>query len=379
MIPPIRDSIRERRRLRRNKRNECLECGYNLTGNVSGMCPEYARFVLDDAGLTAAIKETRHALAHEVERMSARAKAGGLPIVYRDIVGDVGREISTESEYQRADTAQVVVAAGKRLSEALRAIEEYGKIIDPGFAATIETIRYQGYELERRLALTIQARQRFGDVRLYVLLTEELCKKGWFETAEAALRGGADCLQLREKKLSDREHLDRAKRLVNLCREHGAMLIINDRPDVAAASGANGVHVGQDDLPVSAVRRIVPATCVIGVSTHTIEQVQSAAEQLPDYIAVGPIFDSPTKSQDHIAGPVKLAEARKLTSLPLVAIGGIMEANASTVLAAAPCCLCVCQAVIAQIDVQAAARRLRDLVNRAAEAPQGPPIQAKRT
>jgi thiamine-phosphate pyrophosphorylase len=91
------------------------------------------------------------------------------------------------------------------------------------------------------------------------------------------------------------------------------------------------------------------------------------------------MFDSPTKPQDHIAGPAKLVEARKLTSLPLVAIGGIMEANAATVLAAAPCCLCVCQAVIAQIDVQAAARRLRDLVNRAAEAPQGPPIQAKRT
>jgi len=356
-----------------------IDANFNRAREALRVMEEYARFVLDDAGLTAEIKETRHALTDEFERMFARAKAHGATIVYRDIVSDVGREVTTESESQRAGATQVVVAAGKRLSEALRAMEEYGKIIDPAFATIVEQLRYRGYELERRLALTIQARQHFGNVRLYVLLTEELCRGGWFETAEAALRGGADCLQLREKKLSDRKLLDRAKRLVDLCREHGAMLIINDRPDVAAASGAHGVHLGQEDLPVSAVRRIVPATCVIGVSAHTIEQVQSAAEQVPDYIAVGPMFDSPTKPQTPIAGPAMLVEARKLTSLPLVAIGGITEANAVAVLPAAPCCLCVCQAVIAQIDVEAAARRLRDLANRTAEPPQGPPIQSMRT
>ncbi len=350
-----------------------LDANINRAREALRVMEEYARFILDDAGLTAAIKETRHVLAETIRAVGDRL------IAFRDIAGDVGREITTETEYQRADAAQVVVAAGKRLSEALRAIEEYGKTIDSAFAATIETIRYQGYELERRLTLTTQARQRFGDVRLYVLLTEEHCRKGWFETAEAALRGGADCLQLREKKLSDRELLDRAKRLVDLCREHGAMLIINDRPDVAAASGAHGVHLGQEDLPVSAVRRIVPATCVIGVSTHTIEQVRSAADQVPDYIAVGPMLDSPTKPQDQIAGPAMLVEARKLTSLPLVAIGGITEANAATVLAAVPCCLCVCQAVIAQMDVQAAAHHLRDLANRAIEEAQSPQAEAKRT
>ena len=139
-----------------------LDANFNRAREALRVMEEYARFVVDDAGLTAAIKETRHAVTNEVESMSARAKARCSAIVYRDIVGDVGREISAESEYQRADAAQVAVAAGKRLSEALRAIEEYGKIIDSAFAATIETIRYRGYELERRLALTTQARQRFG-------------------------------------------------------------------------------------------------------------------------------------------------------------------------------------------------------------------------
>jgi len=210
-------------------------------------------------------------------------------------------------------------------------------------------------------------------------VTEELCRGDWFETARAALRGGADCLQLREKKLTDRELLERAKRLNALCREHEAMFIVNDRPDIAVASGAHGVHLGQEDLPVAAVRRIVPASCIVGVSTHTIEQVCAAADQAPDYIAVGPMFESPTKPQGHIAGPATLAAARAQTALPLVAIGGITAENATTVLAASRCCLCVCQAVIAQPDVTAAARCLRDVMDRAVEAADGPSAKEKRT
>ncbi len=356
-----------------------IDANFNRAREALRVMEEYARFVLDDGNLTAAIKETRHAVTSELNTMAAQAKGCGSVIASRDIVCDVGREITTPSETSRASAEDVVAAAGKRLSEALRAIEEYGKIVDPSFGRAIEAIRYQGYELERRLALTILARNRFGDVRLYVLLTEEHCKGDWFETAEAAVRSGADCLQLREKKLTDGEFFERAKRLATLCREHGAMLIVNDRPDVAAASGAHGVHLGPEDLPLSAVRRIIPSTCVIGVSTHTIDQVRAAAEQAPDYIAVGPMFDSPTKPQRHIAGPATLAAARRDTSLPLVAIGGITEKNAATVLAAAPCCLCVCHSVIAQSDVASAARRMRELVDQAMEKAQHIPIQEKRT
>lgn len=233
----------------------------------------------------------------------------------------------------------------------------------------MERLRYQGYEVERRLAITIQARQRFGHVGLYVIITESLCRNGWLETAEAALRGGAQAIQLREKGLPDAELLARARQLVDLCREHGAMLIVNDRPDVAVAVGAHGVHVGQDDLPVAAVRRIVPARVIVGVSTHSIGQVRAASALAPDYIAVGPMFDSPTKPQGHIAGPATLREARKATSLPLVAIGGITRANVRQVLEATPCGICVCQDVIGQADVEGAARSFREAVDRAVVPP----------
>ena len=320
---------------------------------------EYARFVLDDAALSAAMKETRHALAAAVPQPLAADL-----VRHRDILGDVGTEFRTNCEYTRSQAHEVAMVAGKRLGEALRTIEEYGKIVDPAFAAAIERIRYRGYELERRLALTVDARARFGGIRLYVLLTEALCRDDWFATAEAVLRGGADALQLREKSLSDRELLIRATRLAALCRDQNKILVINDRPDIAAASHAQGVHLGQDDVSVAAARRILPTTCLIGVSTHNLPQVEAAAAEVPDYIAVGPMFASGTKPQPTLAGPETLAAARRVTSLPLVAVGGIDEHNASQVLSTAPCCLCVCQSIISQPDVAAAASRLRTLLDR---------------
>ncbi len=370
-----------------------IDANVNRAREALRVMEEYARFGLDDAGLTKAIKETRHRLAQAVADLAqqlvtgegrgtdqaatplspplprgedGRGDAGeGLLVRSRDIVGDVGREIGTESEYERTDAVHAALAAAKRLSEALRTIEEYGKTIDPSFAARVEQIRYEGYELERRLTITVHARQRFGHVRLYVILTESLCHGDWFTTAEAALRGGADCLQLREKDLTDRELLNRAKRLAALCHEHGALFILNDRPDLAVLCGADGVHLGQDDIPVSAARRIVPPTCLVGTSTHTIEQIEDAITQAPDYLAVGPMFATPTKPQDHIAGPETLAAARQRTSLPLVAIGGINEHNVGAVLSGASCCICVCQAVIAQPDAEEAAAHLRGQIDRA--------------
>jgi len=322
---------------------------------------EYARFVLDDAILCGEIKKTRHALAATVPEKFASALC-----MSREITGDVGRDVKTEAEYRRDSPVDVALAAGKRLSEALRAIEEYGKTIDPTFATGIERIRYTGYELERRLAMHTRARERFGAVRLYVIITESLCKGDWLATAQSALRGGADCLQLREKGLSDTQLLVRARRLADLCREHGALFVVNDRPDLAVLSRADGVHVGQGDLGVAQTRRIIGADLLVGVSTHTPEQLSAAAVDVPDYIAVGPIFSTTTKPQSDSVGPALLQEARSRTSIPLVAIGGIDDSNAGEVLAAAAgdCCLCVCSGIISQPDVEAATIRLRALVDR---------------
>ncbi len=343
-----------------------IDANLNRAREALRVMEEYARLGLGDAGLSTAIKETRHALVHAIP-----TRLGDQLIPARDITGDVGCEVSVPAEYERSDSRCVALTAGKRLGEALRAIEEYGKTVDSAFAARVEKIRYRAYEIERRLGLTVRAQDRFGCVRLYVILTESLCSGEWFATAEAALQGGADCLQLREKTLSDRVLLERAKRLAGLCHERDALFIVNDRPDVAAISGADGVHLGQDDIPIVDARRMLPPSCMVGISTHTPAQAAAAAATAPDYIAVGPMFATATKPQTQIAGPQALAAARAHTSLPLVSIGGIDVSNVHDVLSSAACTVGVCRAVIAQPDVVDAASRLRALVDRAVkEAPQ---------
>ena len=318
---------------------------------------EFARLGLQDVTLSREIKELRHDLREAIPETLCLHL-----IEFRNIAEDVGTRMTTEAEQKRNGVEEVAVAAGKRLSEALRALEEYGKTLDPSIAAKVKALRYRGYEIEQRLVCISSAIRKFGEVRLYVLITESVCRGDWFAAAEAALDGGADVLQLREKHLPDSELFRRAVRLSQLCRDRGKLFILNDRADIAALSHAHGVHLGQDDLPVAAARKILPPGSIVGVSTHSIDQAISVAKACPDYLAVGPMFETETKPQNRIAGPETLRAVRAITSLPLVAIGGIQEFNADAVLFAAPCCLAVCSAVVAAQNVRAAMERIRALL-----------------
>ncbi|MFQ5462265.1 MAG: thiamine phosphate synthase [Phycisphaerae bacterium] len=341
-----------------------IDANFNRAREALRVMEEFARFVLDDARLTQACKSLRHALTQSVSEFGQHL------IVRREIARDVGRTGSVAGEYERADVGAVVEAACKRASEALRSIEEYGKVGHPTVGRSIERIRYDCYEIERKLLLAARVRSRLARVRLYVLISEAYCRKDWLATARDALRGGADCLQLREKQLSDRELIERAGVLAELCREHDALCIVNDRPDVACASGADGVHLGQDDIPVWAARRVLPARSIVGVSTHGIEQAIAAADQSPDYVALGPMFPSTTKPTAKPAGdrtgaslgPDVLYKVRSEISLPLAAIGGITADNAGEIIATGRTILCVCAAVTQCVDPEAAARRLCELM-----------------
>ena len=330
-----------------------VDVNINRAREALRVIEDYARFVLDDADAAGAVKRCRHDLRRIIAALGADAL-----LEARDIVGDVGRDVKTAGELQRDDPESVVRAAFGRLSEAARGLGEYGKLISPAATTTAESLRYAAYELEQRIALRGTRRARFRDVRLYVLITEQFCRRNWLETAEAALRGGAGCLQLREKSLSDAELLRRARRLRDMTARHGALLAVNDRPDIARLAAADIVHVGQDDLCVREIRRIAGTAVLVGKSTHTLEQFETALAEEPDYLAVGPMFPSPTKPQDHIAGPQTLAEAAKRTQLPLAAIGGITAENAASIVQAGASCVCVCGAVIAAEDPEAAARAI---------------------
>lgn len=337
-----------------------LDANVNRTRESLRVIEEYARFVLDDAALLASAKQLRHDLRQAlawVPRASLLAA--------RDTVADVGTAVTTEAERRRQVPADVATAACKRLAEGLRSLAEYAKLADTEAAARLEAIRYRAYELEKQLGLRIHLGAHVERIRLYVLITAELCSGGWLETAQAAIDGGADCLQLREPNFSDAELLSRAGALRDLCRVCGTFFVVNNRPDIARLVAADGVHLGQGDLPVRAARRIAGPDCAIGVSTHTIDQLKDAIAAGPDYVAVGPMFASSTKPRDLIAGPPLLAEAVKLTSLPVVPVGGITADNANTLIAAGARRVAVCAGVIAQSDPRAAAAALRERLDRA--------------
>ena len=332
-----------------------LDANANRAREALRVLEDYARFVLDDRDLSAALKEIRHEFAGATRGFVENA------ILHRDTPGDVGTATKTQAETTRADLADVVTAAGKRLGEALRSVEEFLKTRCPADAAKVESLRYRFYDIEHRLAFTLRAAPgRLASLRLYVLITESVCRIPWPQAAAQAILGGADCLQLREKDLEGGELLRRATQLVQLCRTHNVPCIINDRPDVAALCGADGVHVGQDDLPAREVRRLLGPDKLLGVSTHNVEQARRAVLDGADYVGIGPVFRSPTKPRDFVAGlEVAREVALAVPQIPAVAIAGIDAGNVDEVLRTGVRAVAVTSGVLSAQDVRGAAAELK--------------------
>ena len=191
------------------------------------------------------------------------------------------------------------------------------------------------------------------DARLYLAL--EAAAVG---VVEPALRGGVDLVQLRDKDASDDELVAAAERIGALCRARGVQFVLNDRPDLALAAGADGVHLGQDDAPAEEVRARAGDRLVIGVSTHSHEQIAAAEASSADYYAVGPVWETPTKPGRPAVGLELVRYAAAVASKPWFAIGGIDPSNVGRVAAAGARRIVVVRAIRDADDPEAAARAL---------------------
>lgn len=175
---------------------------------------------------------------------------------------------------------------------------------------------------------------------------------------DAVLAGGCRLVQLREKTMPLGDLLPLARSLARRCREVGALLIINDRADLALAAGADGLHVGQDDLPARQARGLLRSGMILGVSTHDPEQARRAVADGADYVAVGSIFPTTTKAGFQLVGPELIRRVRPEVPVPLVGIGGITVENAPSVLGAGADAVAVISALCAAPDPEAATRAL---------------------
>jgi thiamine-phosphate pyrophosphorylase len=314
---------------------------------------DYCRFVLDDAFLTGRLKELRHGLAEALADL-----APDHLLEARETQRDVGIALSTPAERHRATLLEVARANLKRLQEALRTLEEFGKVISPRLGQAVEGLRYRAYTLERAILVGTTARQRLEGARLYVLLSGAGCTAALDWTIAEAAAGGAQVFQLREKGLSDRELLGRARQVRRWTRQAGALFILNDRPDLARLSEADGVHLGQDDLPVREARRVLGPDALVGVSTHNLDQVRQAALDGASYIGVGPTFPSGTKDFVELSGPDFIRAAAVETTLPAFAIGGINRETIAAAVAAGARRVAVSQAIARADDPRRAAAEL---------------------
>jgi thiamine-phosphate pyrophosphorylase len=213
------------------------------------------------------------------------------------------------------------------------------------------------------MKLAEQRRKTLARMRLYVITGDDGDEVETARIVEAALEGGATVIQLRKKSMPMSEQYRLALALRTLTSEHEALLIINDHPDLAIAADADGVHLGQDDLPPDAVRALPGFEGrLIGRSTHSLEQARAAIDEGADYIAVGPVYPTPTKAGRPAVGTGLVSEVAAIADRPFVAVGGIDHDNAPEVVEAGARAIAVVRAVYDAIDPAESARRLHELI-----------------
>jgi thiamine-phosphate pyrophosphorylase len=338
-----------------------IDANLNRSSEGLRVLEDVARFLLNDAELSQRLKDIRHALARETKSLSV-----GL-LSKRDSEHDVGARMGAgyepETKQSLQDLSGLVTANAKRVEESLRVVEELAKLPDISStlnSASFEQTRFALYTLERDLISRISRRDKIKRMLgLYVILDKQfLLDRDELDIAGQIIEGGARVIQLRDKQSKKGELLLVAQKLKELCSQADVLFIINDYLDLAMAVDADGLHVGQEDLPLSVIRRELPIDKIVGCSVTTLSQATKAQAEGADYIAVGSIFPTTTKKGATVVGVDMLKELKRTVSVPLVAIGGINQNNIGEVVSAGADAIAVISAVLGEEDVRGAVQKL---------------------
>jgi len=342
-----------------------LDASANRAGEGLRTMEEIARFILDDASLTSEFKSQRHGLVGALKSISRVSLLRA-----RNTGEDVGTDITGKGEYLRAGLTDVVAAAATRTQQSFRVLEEYVKTIDPEISVQLEQIRYRCYTASAALELRVASSDencRLRSSALYVLLSAGSSQAAFQFKVEQLLKADVDVVQLRDRSANDRTLISRARAGTEIARRLGKVFIMNDRADLALAADTDGVHVGQEELPVADARRIV-GNRLVGVSTHSIEQAREAVKDGADYIGCGPVFSSKTKCFTEFVGTEFLADVVKEIKIPSFAIGGIDLSNVDQVVASGMHRIAVTGAIRDSDDPVEVAKQLKLILRRAATA-----------
>ena len=282
---------------------------------------EWCRFSLDSPSLAQTCKEMRQTVAHWHTQEIRQA---------RNTPDDCGTSLTHPQEETRESPQQVLNINLSRTQEALRVLEEYGKLYHPEMGNTFKQLRYQIYTLESNL-FSNSPKTKLNAAPLYLVTSPS---ESLFSIVEGALQGGLPLVQYRNKEADDETQLAQGRKLCELCHQYGALFLMNDRADLALAVNADGVHLGQQDIPIAIARQILGPNKIIGRSTTNPHELENAVREGADYVGVGPVYKTPTKPGKAPAGLDYVRYAAKHCPLPWFAIGGINADNLKNVIEA---------------------------------------------
>ncbi len=334
-----------------------IDANLNRIGEGLRFLENLARLLLNDTDLTQQLKTMRH------ELITSDWPSYQQLLQARDAEGDVGINIKTLEQEKPRDLPAMVAANARRVQESLRTIEELAKL--PGITPKLDPEKFQQarfnlYTIEQKLLSKLMRQDKLKHLPgLYVIIdTQALKGRSHIEVARQAIQGGAKTIQLRDKLQNKKELLPIAQQLKNLCADHDVLFIVNDHLDLALATDADGLHLGQDDLPIKAARQLLPIGKILGISTHSVEQAVAAESEGADYIAIGSTYLTASIEAPEVIGLDGLRQVRQAVTLPLVAIGGITRDNVAAVIAAGADSAAIISAVLQAESPEEAARQI---------------------
>lgn len=336
-----------------------IDANFNRAREALRVIEDFSRFSLNSPTFTERTRQMRHRLSATVSQIHPEKQ-----IASRNTTRDVGTRQTVPAQLKRKNLEDSLTAAFKRLPEALRVLAETIQPVNPEAAEKTESIRYETYTLEKDISIISKPLEKFKNVNLYIVINTSLPADALWLT-ENCIAGGADCIQLRAKNITDRRLLVLAKEFVNLCKNENTLSIINDRTDIAIAAQADGIHLGCNDIPIEEVRNLQLSPLIIGTTTHTPEELKSALQKQPAYVSLGPVFKTPTKPDLKPAGIDYLEKGLdilKNTPIAHAAIGGINLENIEKVLHAGARTIAVSSFVTRSTNPKEACRLIKQKI-----------------
>ena len=325
------------------------------------MVEDICRFSLESTPLTAQYKHLRHTITKALIEMDSASRQ---LLHSRNTTDDIGVDRKAIKGEPKSSFYDLFRANCRRAEEALRVLEESSQLIEKSkLAGVFAACRYDLYTLESS-TIPCFPRQAFQKVRLY-LVTEESLSMGrsTLSVVQEAIKGGIDAVQLREPEMPLSRKIALGREIRKITRDSGTLFIVNDRPDLAMILDADGVHLGQDDLPVAEARKLMGSDILIGKSTHNWTQALEASKEDIDYLSVGPIYQ--TTSKKNAWAPVGIPLLSRVSArvkMPIVAIGGITVANLKNVLECGEVTIAVISAIVHSKNIRSSTRKLKQLI-----------------